>query len=266
MKFRKWINENAWIDAAKEVMRYPSAMSDQDLMKQIGNLPQTKQIDLMAKIPYYAQNRQSQEQGMQLSVFGSFQQIHDVLSQIDDDVEDQMKKISDIRVGLKNYTPSDSEEEYDPDTSVLETINSTTAKTSIWQHNPENLSTRNTAIRPQVQKFQTTPSVPSATPKRPIFVLETTLIQTSRQNMNNQYEIRKIWEYLGWKKLKDQDTFNKTGLPVKENALGGDSNVYFPNGYPELELKINQATQQVQNVSTQIDSILRSMNKRRQYV
>jgi hypothetical protein len=76
-----------------------------------------------------------------------------------------------------------------------------------------------------------------------------------------------MWEELGWIEKKRADLYSKTGMKgLGENTtLDGDASIYFPSGYPELELKINQAAHQVGTIGRHIDGALKKLNMQRQY-
>ena len=257
MKFRNWLNENVWVDAAKSYLKLPSAMSDQDVMQHIGKMSQPEQMQMVSSVPFYAQKRINTDQGMPLTLFKNYKQIADTIEQIDNEVEEQLGQVEVIKKYAKEVG-------YGSDRPVKFRL-----------ENATNIETSKTVIRNPIQEPALTtqfnanpPAVSSQPPMQSLYMLEKELTNAMTDVRKNHFEIRRMWDELGWTGKKKADTFAKTGMRGlgESTELGGDSEKYFPNGQAELEHRIKQTVHQVQTMNRHIDGALRTLGMRRQYI
>jgi hypothetical protein len=103
MKFKMWLNEDAWVNLAKTHLGLPNAMSDQDVMNHLKktathpnpdptkppltNLDGLRQL-ILNKSPALSDG---------LTMFKSYKEIATLLKQIDEECEDQLTEVEEIK-------------------------------------------------------------------------------------------------------------------------------------------------------------------------
>lgn len=248
MKFRSWLNENVWVDAAKDFLKLPAAMRDQEVMQYLGKLPEPVQMQMVSTIPYYQKMKDNRARGISLTLFKSFKEIDDVIKGIEDETQDQWREVEEVKNAAAKANPMKIK--LGENTELSKTVDFT----------PSQKPLAKTVVRGA-------PAVPVAEPTQTLYMLEKKLGDASTNNRMNHFEIRRMWDTLGWIEKKRADNYAKTGLRGlgESSELGGDAEMYFPNGFEELSLRINQAVNQVDTMSRHIDGALRMLGMKRQY-